>query len=274
MSTILIAHAAEGGGSLERILRGHNLTFVTEMRDAQIELVANTFDMIVATLHFDESQMFELLREIRRNPKSAATPIICFCSRDTEMARVMHESLEVTTRALGAWMYLSEHAYNEFQKPDDEIRRVMEQCLTEDARQENLQLRIDIQKQRKEIQHVRMLLKDQIWSPKMEEYIVTLKSELELLLEQVTTLQTSATGRRATVSTSRKFNDRVADHVTSKENDMTDQEEKQSLQETKQSAAEHALKQSEDTKQFNGQRDRKKVQSAKEAQTNSLANLD
>lgn len=248
MSTILIAENSEGPSSLERILAGHSLVFVRTMCDAKAELDRQKFDLIIASLHFDESQMFELIREVGCNPKADLTPIICYCSRKTQMARVMHESLEITTRALGAWMYLSEHAYNVYQNPDAELRRVIERCLTEEAREENLQQRVGIQKQREKIQQVRLLLSSQEWSPEMEEYLTKLKDEVDQLLNQVTSLKTSADARRATVESSRDLKDRVAAHVTCQEDSMTDQEEQQSLQETHQSADENQLTKAEQSK--------------------------
>ncbi|MBX9772130.1 MAG: hypothetical protein K2X29_12205 [Candidatus Obscuribacterales bacterium] len=59
MVHILIAGSTEGAASLQRILQGHKCTVVMTMRAAQTALATEAFDLIAATLHFDDSQMFE-----------------------------------------------------------------------------------------------------------------------------------------------------------------------------------------------------------------------
>lgn len=254
MSLVLIADTPKESASLKRILSGHELVVVHTMEAALSNLQGHTFDLIVAALHFDDSQMFDLIRVVKACPKNASSPIICFCSRDTEMARFMHESLELTTRTLGAWMYLSEHAYNVFQDPDAELRRVMERCLTDAARKEILQQRLDIQRQRAEIQQLRVMLEGQEWSPEKSEFLAGLRHDLVMLLQRVTELQSSADARRASVISSRDLKDRVSEQVMSDENGMARLEEIQSLEETQQSIAEKELARKEETRQDEVQR--------------------
>src|SRR5271156_3012169 len=112
MSIVLIADTQEDAVCLKRIMQGHELVVANTMSEAVAALEAQTFDLIIIGLHFDDSQMFELIRETKKMPKNAHKPIICFCARDTRLARILHESLESTTKLLGSWMYLNEHAYN------------------------------------------------------------------------------------------------------------------------------------------------------------------
>ncbi len=249
MSLVLIADTPEGSVSLLRILDGHELIVVHTLEAAKAKLDELTFDLIIAAIHFDESHMFELIREVSRHPNNASKPIISFCSRDTEMTRVLHESLSCSTKVLGAWMYLNEHAYDVYKDPDAELRRIMERCLTEEARKELLQQRVDIQKQRSEIQQLRVLLQAQEWSPQMNDYLVGLRQEIELLLQQVTTLQSSAEIQRASVISSRDQKDRVSEDVTLKENGMSKLEEIQLQEEVRQSINENVLVLQEEEKQ-------------------------
>ena len=249
---ILIADTPEGSVALERILQGHECTVVHEMNEAERHLKRETFDLIVAALHFDDSQMFELIRAIKRSPKSADKPIICFCSRDTQMSRLMHESLEHSTKALGAWMYLAEHSYNVYQNPDAELRRVMDRCLTEGSRKDIQRQRLDIQKQREDLQQLRTLLEAQEWSPEMKDYLAGLKHDMELLLKEVARLHSAADAQGASVVASRDLKDRVAEHVTMHENGMTSTEEIQSAKETSQSVKEEQLGVREDLKEAEG----------------------
>ena len=254
MPRILIADLPEGAVTLERILKGHECVVVTQMADAEIKLKAETFDLIIAGLHFDDSQMFELIREVKKSERNADKPIICFCSRDTKMSRLIHESLEHSTKALGAWMYLAEHSYNVYQNPDAELRRIMERCLTEDSRHDIQDQRLVIEKQRTELQRLRVLLQGQEWTPENQEYLDGLQRDLELLLKDITRLHSAAEAERSSVSASRDLHDRVSSQVTTSENSMTNIEDFQSAAETKQTAGEGEQTAKEGIKEAEGQR--------------------
>ena len=202
------------------------------------KLDVQPFELIVITLHFDDSRMFELIRAVKKHELNASRPIICYCSRATPISRLMHESLESTTKLLGAWMYLDEHSYNVFQDPDAELRRIMERCLTDESRKEIQQQRLDIQKQRHDRQQIRLLLQGQEWSPELSSYLDGLKYELEALLKEITRLEAAAEVQRTSVETSRDLKDRVAEHVRENENGMTSIEKTQSAEEIRQSMAE------------------------------------
>jgi len=251
---ILIADIPIGAVTLERILKGHECTSVTTMIAAETVLKTGTFDLIVAGLHFDDSQMFELIRVVKKSEKNADKPIICFCSRDTPLSRQIHESLEYSTKALGAWMYLAEHAYNVYQNPDAELRRVMERCLTEESRKDIQQQRMVIEKQRAELQQLRILLQGQEWTPALQEYLDGLQRDLELLLTEITRLHSAADGQGASVIASRDLNDRVSNQVTTTENSMTTTEETQTATETRQSVGENKLTAKEEIKEAEGHR--------------------
>ncbi len=251
MSLILIADTPKGSMTLKRILDGHELVVVHTMAEAKLKLDERSFDLIIAALHFDESHMFELIREVTKHQKNSTKPIISFSSRDSSLARVMHESLACSTKVLGAWMYLDEHAYNVYQDPDAELRRIMERCLSEEARKEMLQQRIDIQKQRNEIQHLRLMMQAQVWSPQMKNFLMGLRHELELLLLQVTNLQMSAEIQRANVTSSRDQMDRVSEDVTLKENNMAEREEQQLKEESRQTVDEKVIVEKEEIQEAN-----------------------
>lgn len=239
--------------TLHRILHGHELTVVHEMSAARRQLEARAFDMIVAAVHFDDSKMLEFIREARNGKVNANTPLICFCSKDTPVSRLMHESLECSTRVYGAWMYLEEHLYNVYQDPDAELRRVMERCLTEEARKEIHRQRLEVQRQRRVLQELRLLLlQDPDWSPELHEYSEGLKHDLSMLLAEVTRLSTAAATQRDKVAASRKLHDRVAERVESGENRMAGSEDRQSEVEAVQSTSEKGLPQRESRKDQKG----------------------
>lgn len=254
MSRVLIADLPEGAITLERILVGHDCLVVTSMHQATTMLKAEAFDLIVAGLHFDYSQMFEFIKEVKQSRKNADKPIICFCSRDTPMSRLIHESLEHSTKALGAWMYLAEHSYNVYQNPDAELRRVMERCLTEESRKDIHQQRLVIEKQREDLQNLRNLLQGQEWTPEMQEYLDGLQRDLELLLKEITRLHSAANAQGVSVVASRDLKDRVSNQVTTSENRMMSTEEAQTATETRQTAGEDQLTAKEGIKEAEGKR--------------------
>jgi hypothetical protein len=179
MAHILVADTSEGAASLQRILEpAHELTIVSTMADALKTLKKNSFDLLIVGVRFDESRMFDFISAMRAvgignkaaEPivgfeKNADRPIICFCARDTEMTRIMHDSIDFTSKALGAWIYLNQHEYNLKGDPDSEIRRVLERCLTVKAQSATLAKQVDIHKHREKIQRIRLTLMRYIPQP-------------------------------------------------------------------------------------------------------------
>ncbi len=226
MTTALIADTPAGAVTLQRILKGMHCTVAATMAEARLAL-KEPFDLIVAALHFDGSQMFEFLRAVKDSPVNSHQPLICFCSRDTPMARFLHQSLAVTTHVLGAWMYLDEHSYNVYQDPDAELRRVIERCLTERARRKIHEQRLDIQGQRVHLQQLRQLLHHQEWSPELDGFLGGLREDLQRLLGRTDQLQSEAEEQRARVAASRDLKDRVNERILAREDEMAGTEETQ-----------------------------------------------
>jgi len=241
VARFLIADTPDGAATLERILQGHECHVVTTVRAAAELVNAESFDLIVAGLHFDESRMFELIRTVQKSQQNANKPIICFSSHDTKFSRLIDESLLVSTKVLGAWMYLAEHLYRDSENPDAEIRRIIERCLTKEARNEIQLQRIDIHRQRLDNQRLRLLLQEQEWSPELKEYLAYMKDELALLLQEVTRLHAVADVQKESIAVSQDLKDRVAGHVKVNENKMATAEEIQSASETALSAEEEEL---------------------------------
>ena len=241
MARILIADTPSGAVALNRILSGHECLAVTTMREAETALKAQSFDLIVAGLQFDDSQMFELIREVRKNKKNFDKPIICFSSAVTPISLLMHQSLEFTTIALGAWIYLAEHSYHGHANPDAEIRQIMDHCLTQESRMEIQKRRLDIHKQRLENKQLRMLLQEQEWSPELEEYFDCMKDELESLQKEVAKLRSSAGAQSTTHELLQGLKDKNAEHVKTEDNKLAGAEKIQSSNETMLSAEEDEL---------------------------------
>ena len=65
MARILVAASPEPRAIVERILAGHELSRAETMAQAEQFLHERTFDLIIGTIVFDESRMFDLLRLVK-----------------------------------------------------------------------------------------------------------------------------------------------------------------------------------------------------------------
>src|SRR5438067_130638 len=76
MAKILVAAAPEPRSVLERILAGHEVSFAETMAQAEQFLRRQTFDLIICTIVFDESKMFDLLRLAKSNSEWERIPFV------------------------------------------------------------------------------------------------------------------------------------------------------------------------------------------------------
>src|SRR3954469_11941181 len=78
---ILLAVSADKTDRLSRVLAGHDLVFAKDRLEAERHLEADRFGMVVIGVHFDESQMFNLLGDIRRHGHYRKVPVLVVLSR-------------------------------------------------------------------------------------------------------------------------------------------------------------------------------------------------
>jgi hypothetical protein len=104
MARILIASGSSDIAVMERLLAQEHETIVaTTMAEAVAKLKEEEVDLIMISVYFDESRMFDLMSQCKAIPKNAKTPIISFCTRDTLLMGAMHDTIAVVTKLLGAW---------------------------------------------------------------------------------------------------------------------------------------------------------------------------
>jgi DNA-binding NarL/FixJ family response regulator len=128
MANILIAASPEPRAIVERILAGHNLTSAGKMAQAAQYLRKQAFDLIVCTIIFDDSRMFDLLRLAKSERDWARIPFVCVRVR----AKILHEPIALEAvgfacRQLGAAAFLNIADYQT--NPEREMRRAIEQLL-------------------------------------------------------------------------------------------------------------------------------------------------
>jgi CheY-like chemotaxis protein len=254
-SRILIAADPESAGRVRQVMGAvHQYVEANKIEEAVSILSGRKFDLILLGVHFDESRMFELLPKARLG-RNSKTPIICVCTRDTQMTRAMHESIEVTCKAFGVWMYIDQHKYNVTQDPDAEMRRVIERCLIHDARKAALGERIDIQQRRGELLELRQVLESEVWSPELETQLGGLRRQLAQQMLLLSELRIENLDHQVSIAESEEKVDRVSDSVHEAENLMDSQEIDQERSEFAQTRTEHGQVELEEVKGALGRRD-------------------
>jgi hypothetical protein len=254
MARIFIADTTEGAASIERIMGDRHESIVAGVMSEALEKVqGEAFDLVMIGVHFDQSRMFDLLRELHK-ARYHDTPVICFCSRDTLLTRSAHESIDVASRVLGAWMYLDYQKYNDSDNPDDELRRVIERCLTGEARKEIQADRMDIHKQREHLLQLRQALSDQEWSVDLEDRVAELREKLAEVLLELSELQIASIAQQEIVAESNRLEDRVSLPVQSAESSMVHEETQIGIRESEQLGQEQEGVSAEEAKARHGRR--------------------
>lgn len=254
MARVFIADTEAGIDDIKRVLgQQHEFISVDTVDEALGALTVQTFDLILIGVHFDQSRMFDLLRDVPNIQTNADTPVICFCTRVTALTRKMHESIEVTTIAMGAWMYLDQHEFNVTKDPDAELRHIIERCLTGEARKRTQANRLDSHKQREQLQRLREALETDQWSENLEARVVELRRNLAGVLLELCDSNVNSLIQQEEIATSRDRKDRVSESVQLAENSATRTERSLSLDETKQTVKEVQIGQREETKRKEGQ---------------------
>ena len=120
--SILVADHADA--RLAGLLAGHDLTFASTLDQARSLLINRSFDLIVVSVHFDESRMFDLLRYLRGQERHRATPVVCVLTADFASHAIAAEGLEIAVKALGGTAYVDLKTSG-----DSEARRVVDELL-------------------------------------------------------------------------------------------------------------------------------------------------
>jgi hypothetical protein len=101
---LLVAASGPGIPVMRHVWRDHaELRCALYMEDARRELLAPT-DIVLCTLHFHESSMFDLLRHAQAAQPRA--PFICCRVRETKLRRAAIEAARLAAIAHGAVAYV------------------------------------------------------------------------------------------------------------------------------------------------------------------------
>lgn len=130
MAKILLAASSEPRAALQRILAGHDLSCPETLEKAEQMLRKRPFDVIVCTVFFDESRMFDLLRLAKSTPEWQCIPFVCARLRQHVLeASIAREAIAFTCKSLGAAAFLDVANYPYPADIDHEMRAAIERLL-------------------------------------------------------------------------------------------------------------------------------------------------
>ena len=128
MAKILIAASPEPRAILERMLADHELSCAQTMAQAEQFLRGQRFDLIVCTIVFDESRMFDLLRLAKSSLQWQRIPFACARVRGHILrSPTALQAAAFTCRALGGEAFLDIADYRV--EPEREMRDAIERLL-------------------------------------------------------------------------------------------------------------------------------------------------
>jgi CheY-like chemotaxis protein len=128
MARILIAASPEPRAILERILAGHQLSFAQTMGQAEQFLGERPFDLIICTIVFDESKMFDFLQLAKSKPEWKRIPFIAARVRPHILSSpTALRAAAFTCGTLGAEAFLDIADYEAY--PEREMRKAIEGFL-------------------------------------------------------------------------------------------------------------------------------------------------
>ena len=135
MARILVAASPEPRAVVERILAGHEFSGVETMAQAEQFLREGTFDLIICTIVFDESKMFDLLQLAKSVPEWHRIPFVAARVRPHILrSPTAVRDAAFTCGTLGAEAFLDIADYQV--DPEREIREAIERLLDTTSRRD------------------------------------------------------------------------------------------------------------------------------------------
>ena len=118
---------------LERILAGHILTIPHSVEEAERELQAREYHMVILGVLFDESRMFELLRVVRTYKMNALTPVVCMLTGESNLSAVAIEGLDHAVKAMLANAFLNLTKFPDDRVGNERVRRIIDYLILIDG---------------------------------------------------------------------------------------------------------------------------------------------
>lgn len=125
MSRILIADIPDGAARLGGLLgQKHQLVYANTVKEATSMAYDDGFDLIIVGILFDESRMYDLIGQLKRNPSLKGIPVMGFSSEASWRSRATRDQAEMTTHLMGVCDYVCTMTLD-----DKDIVDRIEHCL-------------------------------------------------------------------------------------------------------------------------------------------------
>jgi hypothetical protein len=119
---------------IARVLAGHELTFVDGSQEARALVEKEKFGLVVLGVHFDESQMFTLLADIRAHARYRKVPIVCVLgSWGRMLSEIAVEGLDHAVKAMMANGFLNLLHFPDDDEGNARIRRIVDYLILIDG---------------------------------------------------------------------------------------------------------------------------------------------
>jgi len=142
-SRILLAVTDELLERFQRILARHETVSVNTAGEAMGELDAG-YKIVVLGVHFDESQMFSLLGDIRTHSKYRKIPVLCVLgSRGRAITDVAVEGLDHAVKAMRANGFLDLLHFPDDDEGNARIARIVDYLILIDGDLQHIARRLD-----------------------------------------------------------------------------------------------------------------------------------
>ena len=129
---VLLAVTPDVLDRFQRILTRHELAAVSNAPEAMRKLEEN-FGMVILSVHFDESQMFSLLGDIRSHSKYRKIPVLCVLGAHRVLTDIAVEGLDHAVKAMRANGFLDLHHFADDEEGNARIRRIVDYLILIDG---------------------------------------------------------------------------------------------------------------------------------------------
>ena len=127
MARILTAVAPDTEERVRRILTGHELIFVNDLRTAEDALEElEPIKLVLVGARFDESRMFDLLEYIRKNVEHRKIPVVAAIVGVSTMSPSTVTGLAHATKVFGASVFINLNDFADNDKENARLRLVVE----------------------------------------------------------------------------------------------------------------------------------------------------
>ncbi len=134
-SRILLAVTPDLEERFERILQRHEIVKAETAREAMRALADDRFKMVILSVHFDESQMFSLLGDIRSHSGYRKVPILCVLgvNRGKAISDIAVEGLDHAVKAMRANGFLDLKHFADEDEGNARIARIVDYLILIDG---------------------------------------------------------------------------------------------------------------------------------------------